>query len=112
MFLILCLVPEVRNDLSNEAHVIRSLSPREYWEKLVAFVDQHVYRDMSDRHWRRHFGMNGYLKFIVGDGERDLDDPYYDKKCKLYSRGLRYARHKRRPGAFRSVCIEFPDHND
>ena len=36
---------------------------------------------------------------MVGDGERDPDDPDYDKKLQVYREALRYARHKRRPGA-------------
>ena len=100
MSLILCLVCQVRIELSKEALCIRQLPPSEYWEHLVAFADQHVYPGMSDRNWTRCYGWNGsVLKLMVREGERDWDDPDYDKKRQLYREGLRYARHKRHPRA-------------
>ena len=108
--LILCLVRRVRIELSKEAIYIRQLSPREYWEKLVSVADQHVSPDMSERDWARLFGWNGsVLKLMIGDDERDPDDPDYDKKAKVYREGLRYAKHKRHPHLFCSERIGFPD---
>ena len=109
MSLILCLVRQVRIELSKEALIIRQLSPREYWEKLVSISDRHVSPDMSERDWARLFGWNGsVLQLMVGDGERDPDDPDYDKKAKVYREGLRYAKHKRHPHLFCSERIGFP----
>ena len=110
MSLILCLVRQVRIELSKEALIIRQLSPREYWEKLVSISDRYVSPDMSQGAWTRLFGWNGsVVQLMVGDGERDHDDPDYDKKAKVYRQALRYARHKRRPHVFRSERIGFPD---
>ena len=84
MSLILCLVRQVRIELSKEALIIRQLSPREYWEKLVSISDRHVSPDMSERDWARLFGWNGsVLQLMVGDGERGPDDLDYDKKSKV-----------------------------
>ena len=110
MSLILCLVCQARFELSKEALYIRQLSPREYWDKLVAFDNQHVSPDMSERDWARSFGWSGLaLKLMVGDGARDPDDPSYDKKAKVYRQFLRYAKHKRRPRVFSSERNRFPD---
>ena len=99
--LILWLVRQVRDELSEEALYIRQLSPREYWEHLVAFADEHVYPGMSDRDWHRCYGLNGAgVNLMVGQGERDWEDPNYDEKLKLYRDGLRYAKHLRRPTVF------------
>ena len=59
MSLILCLVHQVKIELSKEALYIRQLSPCEYWEKLIAIADQHVSPDMSERHWASFFCWNG-----------------------------------------------------
>ena len=99
--LILWLVRQVRDELSEEALYIRQLSPREYWEHLVAFADEHVYPGMSNRDWHRCYGLNGAgTNLMVGQGQRDWEDPNYDEKLKLYRDGLRYAKHLRRPAVF------------
>ena len=57
--IILCLVRQVRIELSKEALIIRQLSRREYCEKFVSISDGHVSPDMSEGDWARLFGWKG-----------------------------------------------------
>ena len=108
MTLIFCLVRQVKIELSKEALYIRQLIPLEYWDKRVAFADQHVSPDMSNKDWATMFGWNSRaLQLMIGDGECDPDDPDYDKKRKVYREGLRYAKHKRHPRLYDGEQIGF-----
>ena len=78
--MIFCLVCQVRTKLSEEAlHIIQGLTPRQYWDELVAFADEHVSLGMSNQDWVEMFGWNSrVLNFLVGDGKSDPNDPNYD----------------------------------
>ena len=110
MSLIFCVVRQVKcDDLLEEARHIRDLTPRQYWDELISFANDHVSPGMSRRDWAQGFGWNGHaLKLMVGDGERDPDDPDYDKNHIVYQQFLRYANQKRNPRLFRGEPIRFP----